>query len=152
MAHRRYLVLLWATYTFVTCPSIYNGTEKQARGTGQCLYEKNTEHGLGRKHLVSGNGQDGLWHFACDDSPFAYIMLVASSFFRFFFFSYHEAVLGCLHLQRGIDWTGHTLVWVMKHLQLGYTVHIHSGTIYHIWRCFVMGVHGAMGEANISLC
>ena len=59
--------------------------------------------------LVFGIGQDGLWHFACDDSPFAYIMLVASVFFFPISFPYHQAVLGCPNLQRGID--GHTLVW-----------------------------------------
>ena len=86
--------------------------------------------------MVFGIGQDGLWHFACDDSPFAYIMLVASAFSDFFFHTVRRswAVL----IYRG-GLTGILSFGAMKHLQLGYTVHIHSGTIDHIWRCFVMG-------------
>ena len=113
MAHRRYLVLLReANLDLPYLPLLHIAVrKKQACGTGvQCLYEKNqTEHRLWEETLVSGIGQDGLWHFACDDSPFAYIMQVASaSFFSselffFFFFITIKAVLDCLNLQRGID-------------------------------------------------
>ena len=70
----------------------------------QCLYEEKYGTQAWEETLVSGIGQDGLRHFACDDSPFAYIILVASAFFPpNFFYSYQKAVLGCPNLQRGID-------------------------------------------------
>ena len=72
----------------------------------QCLYEKNTGTRAWEETLIFGIGQDGLWHFACDDSPFAYIMLVATfAFFTWNFFSSLtiKAALGCPNLHRGID-------------------------------------------------
>ena len=58
--------------------------------------------------MVFGIGQDGLWHFACDDSPFAYIMLVASAFSDFFFHTVRRS-WAVLIYRGGLN--GHTLVW-----------------------------------------
>ena len=104
MAHRRYLVLLWAK-TFITCPSTYHGTEKQARGTGQCLYEKNTEHGLGRKHWYSELGRMAYGISRAMIPPLHTLcwLRLLFLFSEFFFFHNHKAVLGCPNLQRGID-------------------------------------------------